>query len=262
MDNVTIGIVTYNTPILTLQHTIESIQSSIIDDFNFNIIILCNSTREPYQSEVINLARKLNVQCLDHQENRGFGAGHNQLVSNSNSTWYICCNPDIIVRNDTIEKLLKFALKHPDGVQFTPKVLNPDQTVQPLSRKHLTLATWLHRQLWRLVPAIFKPFEIKFNYDRTQPVEFVTGCFFLIKKEKFEYLKGFDEDFFLYAEDADLSYRGSKIGTNYFVSDAIVTHLWSTKWGWNLSATAYEISSLARLFFKRFSLLKNNPHKT
>jgi GT2 family glycosyltransferase len=245
--NITVGIVSYNTSVLTLRKLIESLKKS---DCSLKIVLLCNSQNEIYQSELFQISKEYQINLLNNQPNRGFGAGHNTIAQEFQAEWYVCCNPDVMVRPDSISKLIQFADEKPDAVMLMPRVVSENGTVQPLARRHLTLITWIHRQLWRLMPRLFKPFEISFDYHKSQPVDFVTGCFFAIRHEKFRRLGGFDEQFFLYSEDADLSYRASKIGSNYFVATSEITHFWTTDKTRNHRIIFQELKSLIYYFGK------------
>ena len=249
-DRVIAGVVTYNTEIATLTKTLESLRSS---EYPVKITVLCNSPVESYQIKVVELCSAMGVNCMHHQLNLGFGAGHNRIVSESTGDWYICCNPDVVVEKSAIGALIDFAKCRHDAVLVCPQVLYPDGRIQPLSRRHLTFSNWLHRQCWRLSPKFFKPFEVTFDYAHSQKAEFVSGCFFLISVEKYQDLGGFDEEFFLYAEDADLSWRASKIGVNYFVAESKIIHIWSTNLARSPRALLHEFRSLIILFMKRLN---------
>jgi GT2 family glycosyltransferase len=248
-DSVTIGIVVFNTHLDVFERTIKSCK-----DFCANclLVILCNSDNSNYQSKIAGLCQLYKAECISNAPNRGFGAGHNTIVNQYPSEWYVCCNPDICFTEDCISKMIAFASKTADSVQVSPKILSPSGAIQPLSRRHLTLSSWLHRQAWRLFPRLFRPYELRFNYDKTQPIEFVTGCFFMIRAQLFFKLGGFDESFFLYAEDADFSRRAVSLGTNYYFADSSVVHEWSTKWRSDWRAVRNEVRSLARLFAKQW----------
>ena len=245
--SVVTGIVTYNTDIDTLVSTLLSLLSS---EHPTQIIVLCNSPSEIYQQEVMSHCARLGVLCMHHMPNNGFGAGHNSIAKLAACDWYICCNPDVTVSPATIGRLLTVGIKNKDAVLIAPRVIYPDGRNQPLVRRHLTITTWIHRQLWRIFPGLFKPYEIAFDYELSQSIEFVSGCFFLISKKKFLELDGFDEDFFLYVEDADLSLRASLIGKNYYVAESKVVHLWSTDFRRNPRSIWLELRALGFFFRK------------
>lgn len=244
---ITIGIVSYNTPPQTLQKLVSSLKNS---NLSATIVLLCNSENTSYQIEICELSKEYGVEFLGNQPNRGFGAGHNSIARAFPAEWYICCNPDVVVKQDTISELLGFAEKNNDAILLMPRVLSKDGSIQPLARKTLTPISWFHRQLWRLMPRLFRPFELRFDYKKSQPVDFVTGCFFAVKQEHFWKLGGFDESFFLYSEDADLSYRAKSLGVNYFVATSEICHLWTTNSCRNRKIILLELKSLYHYFNK------------
>ena len=242
-----VGIVAFNTPILTLDKTIHSLGESNIPIFT---VVLCNSANQQYQQDVEAICKKYHVKFFGNQKNKGFGAGHNLIVRTFPSKWYICCNPDVIVRSNTIKELLNFGESHREAILLMPRVLSEDGSIQPLARRTLTPLRWLYRQAWRGLPSLFRPFELRFDYYRTQPVDFVTGSFFAVKQSSFIKIGGFDEDFFLYSEDADLSYRAKLTGINYYVASAEITHIWMTNRTRSYKTIIQELSSLMRYFNK------------
>jgi GT2 family glycosyltransferase len=241
----TVGIVAYNTDISILEKCLKSLKDSSIP---LTIIILCNSPSPEYQESVAQLVDHQPIKLISWARNRGFGAAHNQILRLVSSPWYICCNPDVFVKPDTIEKLISSGELLTQSVILGPRILNEDQIDAPLGRKHLTLRTWLHRQLWRVNPYIFKPHEILFNYEKTQETQFISGSFFAIRTEHMRALRGFDERFFLYCEDADLSRRASDLGKNYYISHTSVTHIWSKDWKRSMRALFLQIQSLMTYF--------------
>lgn len=241
------GIVAYNTEIDTLAATVRSLLNSSI---KLTTVVLCNSGSATYQASVKQLAEKFNVKFIGNQPNRGFGAGHNAIVCDSDATWYVCCNPDIEIQENTIEKMLTGVAGCSEVGLVGPKIINPLGNIQQTARKHITLRNWTHRQLWRLFPSFFAPFESKFDYNKTQPVEFLSGAFFMVKFDVMRKLGGFDEDFFLYCEDADLSKRAETFGPNYYVADAIVYHKWSQAWASSVKGFYWAILALLKYQLK------------
>ncbi len=244
---ITLGIVVYNTSIFVLEDCFSSIKNSSIKPI---VIVLCNSEENNYIKQVEVLTAKYNFQFII-SANEGFGEGHNKIVSTIKTEWYICCNPDIQIGEDSIQNLLDAAQNLNNPVQIAPKILNADGSVQKLCKKHLSISSWLHRQLWRLFPNAFKPFEEKFDYNKSpQIIEFVSGCFFLIKTALYLKNNGFSNEFFLYCEDADFSKRASKLGFNYYVANSIVIHKWGKAYLASFKHLKFEIKSLFIYFLK------------
>lgn len=246
-SSVTVGIVIFNTKLITVRETLRSLRGSEID---LNIVCLCNSPFENYQLSIKEICAEFGCACLSNEPNRGFGAGHNTIWKSVDFEWYICCNPDVIVEPESIRKLIAFATSKHNAALSMPKVLNRDGSLQPLARQHPTLARWIYRQLWRIIPKFIKPFEVKFDYSKSQPIEFVTGCFFLVGKDILRQLDGFDESFFLYAEDADISRRAEQFGVNYYVHDSVIIHEWAADWQRSFVAFYQNMKGILRLWAK------------
>lgn len=246
-DDVVVGIVAYNTDLPVVEATLRSLRES---DIPLSVQVLCNAPSKEYQQAVGALCARYDVEALLHMPNKGFGAGHNSIANASSAEWYICCNPDIEVRPDTIRVLIEAASALPNAVILGPKLVSENGEVQPLARKHITLWTWTLRQLWRLAPSLFKPYEITFDYNKTQAIQFTSGAFFAIKMDHFRQLKGFDEGFFLHFEDADLARRAEAFGTNYFVATAVAKHQWGKHWARSSHAMKQNFKSFGRYLMK------------
>lgn len=243
--DVSVGIVVYNTPVVVLTATLQSLQQSTLP---IRIIILCNSPDHAYQRQIGELCALYEAMPLMYRPNQGFGAGHNAIAEIVYTEWYVCCNPDIQVQPDTIARLITRAQTLPASMLLSPKILSPDGSIQRLARKHLTIGNWLARQLWRVFPSIYRPFEHTFDYNYTQPLDFPSGAFFLVRTDLFKRLGGFDTRFFLYCEDADLARRASRFGINYHVADTSVIHEWSQAWQKSPRAFLRQIRSLVTYF--------------
>lgn len=248
-SDICVGIVCYNTSRDILRKTVYSLRTS---SRHTTIVLYCNSSDARYNEICASLASEYDCLFLEKRPNRGFGAAHNEIFATygKHFKWYVCCNPDVYVTEHAIENLINMSDNLPASIILGPKVLNMDGTTQYLSRNSLTIFNWLHRQLARFLPGWFQPFEFKFDYNQLQSVEFISGCFFAIKSEYFVELKGFDEDFFLYYEDADLSRRALTLGTNYFVPQSIVYHEWGRAWTTSYKAFKRQIKSLIKYFSK------------
>jgi GT2 family glycosyltransferase len=241
----TAGIVAYNTDIGILGSTIKSLLSCTT---GLRVIILCNSPLASYQQAVQDLCAEFKVDCFPNQANGGFGKGHNDIVRQVSTEWYICCNPDVVVNPTAIENLISFAETKNDAIILSPRIVGPSGETHFLARRHLTILTWLHRQLWRIWPSVFSPFEFRFDYGVSQKVEFPSGAFFAIRTRHFKQLEGFNEEYFLYCEDADFARRASNIGHNYYVSGAEVIHAWDKAWSRSTQMFLQELKSLYKYF--------------
>ncbi|MCA2961111.1 MAG: glycosyltransferase family 2 protein [Silvanigrellales bacterium] len=249
MTKILCGIVVHNTPLRTLEVTLRSLGNSLQ---LVKIVIHCNSDDVAYNDSLRTLASKYGATIDAMRPNLGFGAGHNAICSGhgAEADWYVCCNPDIEVYSETIERLVTFCGSKDDAILVAPRVLDTQARTVPLCRRHVTLARLVGRQIWRVAPWLYLPQEVKYDYSKPGIVEFVSGCFFLVSMANFRRLGGFSEDYFLYFEDADLSRRASALGNNYYVADATVVHLWAKAWTHSKRMAQIHITSMLTYFRK------------
>ncbi len=157
------------------------------------------------------------VQLIRAGENLGYGGGGNLGARHARGTFLVFLNPDTRVESGWLDALLA-PLESDSRVGLTTsKILlahQPDRINTCGNAIHLTGLT-LCRGLGRS----------KEGFERPEPVDAVSGAAFAIRREVFETLGGFDEDFFLYMEDTDLSWRARLAGWRcLYAPESIVFH--------------------------------------
>lgn len=170
------------------------------------------------------------VNLIKLPKNLGFGKAHNAVLEKIDSKYHAVINPDIRIDSDVLSELARFLDQNPDAVMVTPKILNDDGTEQHLPKK---TPSFKYVFLGRLssIFSFFKKYREEYTKSKenlTSPTEidFCTGCFFLIRTDVFKKLGGFDDNFFMYFEDADLARRAKQFGKVMFIPNYHVTHLW------------------------------------
>ncbi|MBQ7045479.1 MAG: glycosyltransferase family 2 protein [Clostridia bacterium] len=170
------------------------------------------------------------VSVIKLPDNLGFGKAHNAVLDKIDSKYHAVINPDIRIDSDVLSSLAEYLDNNPDVVMVTPKILNDDGTVQHLPKKTPSFKYVFLGRLGSMFGCLKKYREeyTRSNEQLTAPteVDFCTGCFFLIRTDVFKKLGGFDDNFFMYFEDADLARRAKQFGKVMFVPEFSVTHLW------------------------------------
>jgi len=190
--------------------------------------------------------------------NTGYGKGHNKVIRTElRSQYHLILNPDIIIPPSTIESLCSFMDMHTDIGIVCPKVLNEDGTVQFLNKRYPTVFDLFAR---RFIPRVFYPlmqwrlgrYEMKDSgYDDIYDVEFMTGSFMFCRIDALKAVDGFDNRYFMYLEDADLSRKVQKAGyRTVFYPYVSITHLWERSSHKNLKMTWVHIRSAIAYFNK------------
>lgn len=176
------------------------------------------------------LAELPQVTVVPLGENRGFGAAHNRALGLELGRYHFVVNPDILLQGDVLSQMADFMEENPGVVMAMPRIENGDGTEQKLPKETPTF-----RRLFfgRLAPlgGVFRKIRSEYTWgDReitgVTDVDFCSGCFFCIRAEAFRTLGGFDERFFMYLEDADLTRRAKALGRTVMVPSVSVDHLW------------------------------------
>lgn len=224
----TISIVNWNT-----KELLKDCLTSIIQNYtgnDYEVIVVDNNSNDgsiemlqKYFPEIIIIINKNNL---------GFGKANNQVMQVCRGRCILIINPDIIIKKGSLEKMLDFLEKNENAGAVGAKLLNPDGTVQmkgfyrklPSLLQLLMFKTVLYR-----IFIHFQVFSARFweyqDINHTHEVEQIPGACILIKREVYEKIGGFDEDYFIWYEDVDWSWRMRKAGWKlYYLPEAEIVH--------------------------------------
>jgi GT2 family glycosyltransferase len=171
------------------------------------------------------------VRILENRANLRFAKGNNVGIQASRGEYVLILNPDTIIHDGTLDKMVGYAEKHAEAGAFGCKVLNVDGTYQGCARPPYTLRSewcaalylgWLaHLSEW-FHPGVYVGWE----GDTERTVGWLAGCFILIRGDLLKTIGGFDEQFFYYYEDTDLCRRVWDSGHPIlYTPDFAITHL-------------------------------------
>ncbi len=172
------------------------------------------------------------VVFLPMDRNLGFSIGCNRGASRSTGKRILFLNPDTVVMSDTLRTICQFADEHPKAGIVGCRIIDGEGQLQLACRRSIpTLGVALSRLsgLSFLFPRsrVFGRYNLTYlDPEISHPVEAVSGSFLLITREAFDAVGGFDEDYFLYAEDLDLCLRVARSGREiwYCGQTSIVHH--------------------------------------
>lgn len=171
------------------------------------------------------------VRCFALSENVGFARANNVAAEQASGRLLLLLNPDTVVLDHAIDRLVDFSRARPAAKIWGGQSLRADLTIDPTS-------CWGRVTLWSVIcrslglstafpnNRLFNP-EAYPGWDRLteRQVDIVCGCFLLIERDMWRKLGGFDGNFFLYGEEADLCLRAEKIGARpTFTPDATIIH--------------------------------------
>ena len=221
-----------------LKDCIDSIQK-FIRDLYFEIIIVDNcSTQKGIDSYLEKISgSNSNIKYIKNKENIGFAPANNRGAAVSEGKYLAFLNPDTVLLNNSFRIMLDFIENESDAGICGPRLFNPDMSFQvsfysfpSLSKNFLKvigvnklinrnpdLFKWAFK-FSKLMPRYANIFGKNFtSLDVPTEVPWVTGACLMIKKDVFDGMGRFDENFILYAEDIDLCLRIRKKGMKYSI---------------------------------------------
>ncbi len=191
-----------------------------IQNIDAEIIVVDNQSSDDSCTMVKTLFPEVNL--IENKENFGFSKGNNIGVSQAKGAYVCILNPDTVVAEDTFEKLLKFADIQPKLGAVGCKLIDGTGGFLPESKRNIPTPKVA---LKKILGQDELYYANGLNEHSTGEVEVLVGAFMLIKREVYLAVNGFDEDYFMYGEDVDLSYKILKAGfKNYYFGDTTVIH--------------------------------------
>lgn len=171
------------------------------------------------------------VRLVEMEGNAGFARAANVGAALARGRYICLLNPDTVVLDQALDRLVAFAEENPAAGICGGRTLAADGRVDPRS-------CWAQPTLWSLFcfafglstlfrrNRLFDPESMgRWERDTVRTVDIVTGCLLLARRDVWEALGGFDERFYMYGEDADLSLRAVAAGHRPAITpQAVITH--------------------------------------
>lgn len=182
---------------------------------NFEIIIWNNSKDDEIFCD--------DVKVINSPYNIGFGPAVNRAVKLANFNYILLINPDCDFEVKVIYELYKFLSSSENAFAVSPKIISNNNKIWPSARrvKNPFLLFFGRRSILRFFN-LSKKFLYLDKDDKIVEVEALVGTFLMFKKNIFLKLGGFDEKFFFYGEDLDISLRALKNGYKLFLLNYLV----------------------------------------
>lgn len=225
--DISIIIVNYN-----VKYFLEQCLRSVLkakDKLNIEIIVVDNHSVD---GSVPMIKEKFPpVHLIENTKNIGFSKANNQGLQVAHGKYVLFLNPDTVLQEDTLIKCFEFMEKHTDAGALGVKMFDGKGNYLPESKRGLpTPAVAFYKMfgLSKLFPQskIFGKYHLAYlNKNETHSVDVLSGAFMFVRKSVLDAIGGFDEDYFMYGEDIDLSYRILKAGyKNYYFAGTSIIH--------------------------------------
>ena len=246
--NVSGCIVTHNN-MLTIKNAIDSLLENTKTE-NFKLYVVDNGSTDGTPDFI---EKNYPSVELIRNTNTGFGAGHNVVIPKLDSKYHFVINPDILIKDDVITKMVKYLDEHEDIGELAPKICFPDGRIQVLAKRSPKLKYLIASRMrteGEPSPTLSEYAMLEKDYNEVFDTEVASGCFFAVRTDVFKKIGGFDEKYFLYFEDFDLSRQIGLTHRIIFYPDAIVFHEWGRESKKNLKLMLVQIRSMFYFFSK------------
>jgi GT2 family glycosyltransferase len=213
-------------------HMISEVVSSLLNtSLQINMCVVDNSPVSALSNLFDNLEH---VSYIHTPENPGFGKSHNLAISKlGDADYQIILNPDVYFNPQVIPVLIDYLDKNTDVGLIQPKICFPNGDTQYLCKRYPSLfilfaRRFMPKQLHFLFQSYLDWFEMRdMGYNKTTDVIYLSGCFMLFRKEYLDEIGYFDENIFMYFEDADITLRMSQKYRSVFYPHVQVFHHWA-----------------------------------
>ncbi|MCH4155339.1 MAG: glycosyltransferase family 2 protein, partial [Muribaculaceae bacterium] len=209
-----------------LEQTLRSV-SEALEGIPSEILVIDNNSGD----DSIAYCRQLftEVHFIENTENVGFARANNQGISVAKGDFILILNPDTIVCHRNIDDCLEWMQSHPDCGGIGVRMLNASGIFLPESKRSFP-TPWVSFckifGLSALFPTSKRFARYHLRYlDEHEPhtIDILAGAFMFIRGDLLNQIGGFDQDFFMYGEDIDLSYRLIQAGfRNYYLPSTII----------------------------------------
>lgn len=246
---ITASIVTFHTKHNELRRLLDCALTGCID----LLFVIDNSSNDELRDFVKDNPRI----CYIHSLNLGYGSGHNVAIRKSiemDADYHVVLNPDVYWDDCVIERLREFMDGNADCGLVMPRIVYPSGETQHLCK---LLPTPMDLIVRRFIP--LKSYQQKRDYDyelhwsgydKVMEVPSLSGCFMFMRCSVLRQIGGFDERYFMYAEDLDLCRRIGEVSRTMFYPHATVVHEYAKGSYKSGKLLKYHIVSMVRYFNK------------
>lgn len=241
-----------------LEHCLNSVLTAL-NGINGEIIVVDNQSTDGSKEYFKNRFQQVNF--IWNDVNIGFGKANNLGLKYATGEYILFLNPDTILPEDCLEKCIGFLQSNQDNGALGVKMLDGSGKFLKESKRSFPYPfTSLYKLtgLAKLFPRsrVFAKYHLgNLDENENHEVDVLAGAFMMIPRKIMQVVKGFDEDFFMYGEDVDLSYRIQQTGfVNHYFAETSIIHFKgeSTKKG---------SLNYVRMFYKAMSIFVTKHYK-
>lgn len=207
-------IVNYNVKYF-IEQALYSVERAV-NNMDAEVIVVDNASQDG-STELIK-KRFPNVKLICNEKNTGFAKANNQAITEAKGKYILLLNPDTVIPEDALEKCATYMEQHNDAGALGVKMMDGQGNFLPESKRALPTPMVSFYKIFglsELFPKSKKFARYHLGYldkNENHEIDVLAGAYMFIRKEALEKSGVFDEDFFMYGEDIDLSYRIQQSG--------------------------------------------------
>ena len=171
------------------------------------------------------------MHLIENKINYGFSYANNQAIKLAKGEYVLLLNPDTVIEEKTLKTISDFMDEHPDAGGLGVKMIDGKGRFLPESKRGLPTPEVAFYKIFgisKLLPKSRKFGKYHLTYldkEQTHIVDVLSGAFMLLRKETLDKTGLLDEDYFMYGEDIDMSYRITLAGyKNYYYPETTIIH--------------------------------------
>ena len=255
MQNLSLTIVAYNN-YEDIKNAITTIEEYTNKSISKTIYIVdngsCVSKTKNIDDFKLFVKKYDDIEYIDAKSNLGFGKGHNFVLDKINSKYHAIVNPDVLFKEDSFSKIIEYMDNNNDVGMVIPRIVDENGELQKVYRKEVTIQDMFIRLFCsKLFPNRMDKVTLQDkDFTKEFQVPFGQGSFLVIRTSLFKDLKGFDDRFFMYMEDADLCKRVNQNSKLMYFPYTEVIHKWERGSHKNIKLFKYHVKSMMKYFIK------------
>ena len=264
-----VSIVLYRSDINQLASTINHLRISAESaEIPLEVAIIDQSQRPSYSHQIEHLCTRLSCKAfkLSHRitsSNKGYGGGHNVALTMGLGRYHLILNPDVELSKRAIKTALDCLSLRPDIALLAPLALDANDCESHIAKRYPTVLALFARAFWpaglrRKVQSQLNHYEMRdlARHPPLQKIPLASGCCMFLRSSVLASIHGFDERYFMYFEDFDLTLRAASLGETVRHADVVIHHyggnaagksflhqywfvrsawLFFSKWGWRFT---------------------------
>jgi len=234
---------------------VRKVIESLLKSKMLHTLYLIDNSSESKLSSLSHIAN--NIEYIFNNKNLGYGKAHNIAIKKSIKSgclYHIIVNPDIYFNKGVIESLFNYMELNTDIGHLMPKVLYPDGEIQYLCKLLPTPFDLIIRRFSPFKKNIERKkekYELKFtSYLKVMDIPNLSGCFMFLRNEIFNQVGMFDEKYFMYLEDIDLTRRINERYRTVYYPKCEIYHNFEKASYYRKKLLIYHIKSAIRYFNK------------